>query len=79
MNATQLTSGYPLPVICSWCLREQNIQPQAQDSHGICSRHRKTEYERFKEARNPVYGTCGHLAKDAGYSCGSPRCSQYSW
>lgn len=27
--------------ICSWCLEEQGIKPNPNDSHGVCQRHKK--------------------------------------
>ena len=27
--------------ICSWCLEEQGIKPDPNDSHGVCQRHKK--------------------------------------
>jgi hypothetical protein len=74
--------------VCAWCNAEQG-KPQGEGTHGICSTHARVEYEKYQASRvvhtralpaiQPVYGTCGHLAKSPQYSCGSPRCSQYSW
>uniref|UniRef100_A0A6M3JH14 Uncharacterized protein n=1 Tax=viral metagenome TaxID=1070528 RepID=A0A6M3JH14_9ZZZZ len=34
---------------CSWCLKEKNIAPRAEDSHGMCKRHFDAVMAEFKE------------------------------
>ncbi len=36
---------------CAWCLREQGITPDSNDSHGICSAHATAIYQAWKAGR----------------------------
>lgn len=37
---------------CAWCQREMNLKPQADESHGICARHRAQTWAEFLRWKN---------------------------
>jgi hypothetical protein len=41
--------------LCAWCLKEQGLltaeNQQEGDSHGICPKHTKEEYDKYKASR----------------------------
>ena len=36
---------------CAWCLAEQGIAPDSNDSHGICPDHAASVYQAWKAGR----------------------------
>lgn len=40
-----------VPVLCAWCLQEENIAPNPTDSHGVCKRHAEDMYRRYKSRK----------------------------
>lgn len=48
--ANRILAGPPAP--CAWCLKDMNLKPQPDETHGICAKHKAMEMAEFLRWKN---------------------------